>query len=181
MVRHDKVAHRYAKAAYDFVGSGAKARELGKALKSFADVVSSNEELDRVLTSNLFSEAQRRPVVEEIAKKLDLKGDTLKILLVISSAKRLESLESIAARLHELVLESEDIVPIQVESAAKLAAEESAAVEKKFSNLLGKKVEATYVVDPAVVGGLRVTAAGRSYNGTISGWLGAFQEQLVGG
>ena len=26
MVRHDKVAHRYARAAFDYVGSGAKAR-----------------------------------------------------------------------------------------------------------------------------------------------------------
>jgi len=181
MVRHDKVAHRYAKAAYDFVGSGAKARELGKHLKAFADVVAASPELSRVLTPDLFSEDQRRPVVEEIAKKLDIKGDTLKILLVISSAKRIGSLEGIAHRLHEIVLEADGVLPIWVESAAKLGAEEAAAVEKKFTNLLGKKVEATYVVDPNVVGGLRVTAGGRSFNGTISGWLGQFQERLVGG
>lgn len=181
MVRHDKVAFRYAKAAFDYVGSGAKSRELAKALKTFADVMGENAQLARALTSNLFTKEQRRPIIEDIAKKLGLNADTVKILLVLSEAKRFSSLASIAARVHELVLESEDIIPIEVQSSGELDKAESEKIEKRFSALLGKKVEATYVIEPSVLGGLKVTAAGRSYDGTLSGWLGTFQERLVGG
>jgi F-type H+-transporting ATPase subunit delta len=181
MVRHDKIAHRYAKAFFDHVGSGAKARELVKVLKGFADIVASNPQLSRVLTSHLYSDADRRPIVEEIAKKTGITGEALKMLLVLSGAKRLGSVGSVADRLQEIVLDAEGVVPLWVESAHKLDAGEREKIEKKFSGLLGKKVEANYVVDPSVLGGLRVTASGRSYNGTLSGWLGAFQERLVGG
>lgn len=181
MVRHDKVAHRYAKAIFEHVGSSDTARTMGKELAKFADTLTGSPELSRVLCSDVFSDAQRRPVVEDLAKKLGVGAEGLRILLVISTAKRLSSLAGIVDRLHELVLQSEDVVPLSVESANQLAADEKEKIEKRFSGLLGKKVEATYVVDASVLGGLRVTAAGRSYNGTLSSWLGAFQERLVGG
>jgi F-type H+-transporting ATPase subunit delta len=181
MVRHDKVAHRYAKAIFEHAGSGAKARALGLELAKFAQAVGTSPELGRVLNSNLFPAAQRRPVVEDIAKKLSVSGEGLRVLLVLSEAKRLGSLAPIVDRLHELVLQSEDVVPLSVESAHALNNDEREKVEKRFSGMLGKKVEATYVLDASVLGGLRVTAAGRSYNGTLAGWLGAFQERLVGG
>lgn len=181
MARQDKAAFRYAKAAFDYLDSGKKAKSLAEELRALAGVIRANEQLTQVLESEAFSSEQRRPILEDLAKKLKLSADALKVALVISGARRLGALGAIAQKLHELVLVSEDIVPLAVQSPTELSEAEKEKVEKRFASLLGKKVEATYEVDASLLGGLRVSAAGRSYNGTLAGWLSAFQESLVEG
>jgi F0F1-type ATP synthase delta subunit len=70
---------------------------------------------------------------------------------------------------------------VDVASSHGLSADEKKSIETRFSKILGNPVEATYLVDPKLVGGVKVTAAGKTYDGTISGWLGQFEEILVGG
>ena len=95
--------------------------------------------------------------------------------------RRLGHLPGIANRLHLLLLESAGTVPLDVNAAVALTAEEKDKVERRFAKMLGKKVEANYTVDASLIGGLRVTVGGRTYDGSLAGGLNNFEEQLVGG
>jgi len=78
-------------------------------------------------------------------------------------------------------LESGNVVSLSVETATSLETDEKKKIEDRFTKILGKKVEASYKVDPALLGGLRVTAAGRTYDGSLTGWLSSFEESLITG
>ena len=184
-----KVAARYAKAIVETYLKGAgsnsadasNVKKIGEELERFASTIESNEELKTVLLTDLFSAPEREAIVEDIAAKLGLSTETKKILKVVSESKRLKATRSIAERLHLLLLDSAGIVPIQVLSAGELNGEERKKVETKFKKVFGKEVEASYEVEPSLMGGLRVTAVGKTYDGSVSGWLEIIEEKLVGG
>jgi F-type H+-transporting ATPase subunit delta len=182
-----KVAARYAKAVIETFLNGkgsestALVNKIVRELENFSSVIESNAELSSALLTDLFSEPEREAIVEDISAKLKLSPETKRILKVVSESKRLKVTRSIAEKIHLLLLESAGVVPIQVLSAGELGPDERKKVETKFKKVFGKEVEASYQVEPSLMGGLRVTAAGKTYDGSVSGWLETIEEKLVGG
>ncbi|NBV51004.1 hypothetical protein EBR78_07275, partial [bacterium] len=80
-----------------------------------------------------------------------------------------------------VALAAADVAALDVESSEELPAADRKKIEEQFSKLLGKKVEAHYSIQSQLLGGLRVTAAGRTYDGTLSGWLEKMEEKIMGG
>ena len=177
----DKVSQRYARAIFDYLKDESRIRSLITELRGFALLLEGHNELSLVLTSDVYSEAERRSVVEELVSKAKLSGEALKVLLTLSSAKRLDHLSAISDRLQLILLESANVIALQVETATTLESEEKKKIEDKFQKILGKKVEASYKVDPALIGGIKATAGGRTYDGSLVGWLNSFEENLISG
>ena len=117
----------------------------------------------------------------DLVSKAKLSAEALKVLLTLSSAKRLDHLSAISDRLQLILLESANVIALQVETATTLESEEKKKIEDKFQKILGKKVEASYKVDPALIGGIKATAGGRTYDGSLVGWLNSFEENLISG
>jgi len=176
---NEKVASQYAKAFLDSVKDGEKARASVNELLAFAETMVSHPELKHVLTTDIFKDEQRRGVVEDVAKRLGLSAQTTKLLVVLSDGKRLRSTEAVAMKINALVLNSMSVVPLEVVSQDELSADHKKKVEAKFQALLGKKVEANYSINPGLMGGLKVTAGGRTFDGSLSGWLGHMEESLM--
>lgn len=181
MVQHDKVASVYAKAFFDSLGDNARAKKLAEDLTALNKIFSKNEELIQVFRAAGFSQAQRNGIIEDLAKAMGMSPEAKSALRVLSEGRRVGHMGPVASALRGLVLDAEGIIPIEVESAKALSGEEKAKLEKEFKALLGKPVEANFVENPALLGGLRATAAGHTYNGSLAGWLNVFEERLVGG
>lgn len=177
----DKVSRRYAKAVFDYLKDSSKIRNLIGELKEFSCVLAGSPELTLVLTSDVYSEAERNAVVSDLVAKTQLSQDAKKFLLVLSTAKRLDHLAAIVESLQFILLESANVASLSVETATTLEADEKKKIEEKFQTILGKKVEATYKVDPSLIGGLKATAGGRTYDGSLVGWLNSFEENLISG
>lgn len=181
MAKLDRATLRYAKAAFDFLADAQKSGAISAELKAFAKALSENSELQVALTNEAFSTADRVLVVKDVAAKLGLSENAIRILAVLAENRRILLTESVAERIHQLALEAADVASLEVESSQELKADERKKVEEQFAKILGKKVEAKYSLDPTLLGGLRVTAAGRTYDGTLSGWLEKMEEKLMGG
>jgi len=165
----------------DWVDSPEKAKAIAKELREFGALVAQNPELKTVLTTSVFTQKDREAVLKDLFEKISISAESKKLVLVISEMKRLRALSSIALKLSELLLRKENIVPVDVTASQALSTDEKKSIEARFTKVLGSPVEAVYVVDPKLIGGVKVTAAGKTYDGTISGWLNQFEEILVGG
>jgi len=66
-------------------------------------------------------------------------------------------------------------------SAVPLAEAQRAALAQALGSAVGRNVELEARVDPAVLGGVRVTVGGRTYDGTVRSRLAALRERLVSG
>jgi F-type H+-transporting ATPase subunit delta len=182
MATLDKVAYRYAKAFFDYLKDDAKKAEKVLAeLRQFAALVAKNKELKIVADAPTFKEEERREIVKDIATKLKLSELTTRLLVVLSDLKRLGHTGAIADRLHQLFLEMQNVALLTVKTAEELDDSHKSKIEARFGKVLGKKVEARYEIDPSLIAGLRVDADGRTYDGSVDGWLTSFEERLVGG
>lgn len=181
MAQQTKVAARYARAIFDYLGDLSKNQKVMGELRALADVVDGHEDLSLVFVSEAVSRVKREEIIEDLSRKLKLSSEMNKVLKVLSYSKRLGLLRAVAEEINNLLLQAEDVISVRIEAANDLDASEKKLIEDRFENLLNKKIEATYVVDPQLIGGIRVTAAGRTYNGTLAGWFDTIEEKLVGG
>lgn len=177
----DKVAARYAKAFSELSVKPAEKKKLAEELSAVAGLMEGHSDLAFALTSELFSHEERRAVLKDLEGRLGLSETASRALSLLSEAKRLRALSAISAGLKELLLRGEGIVPLRVESRDELSAPERKQVEKVFQQYFGKEVEASYAVDPRLLGGVRVTAEGRTFDGTLATGLSVMKENLVGG
>lgn len=181
MAHLDKISTRYARAIYEFLKTEAKARPVIDALKTLGATIEENENLEKALTTELFTEEQRKGVIEDLVTTLKANDDTRRILLVLSEQGRLTHVNQIAERLNQLLLEAAGAMPLSVTAALDLEDADKKKIEEKFKKILGKNVEATYHLNPELYGGLKVTAGGRTFDGSLSGWLASLEEKLIGG
>lgn len=181
MARLDKVGARYAKAFSEYLADPKRARAVVAELRAFYAVVTSSTELRGVLLAGVVPEATRLSVVADLAEKLGLSTECKRLLGVLCTMKRLGHIESISESLLFSVLQASGIVPMKVESAHELTAEEKKLIESKFEKILGKKTEASYSVTPGILGGVRVSAGSRTFDGSITGGLSRLEESLIGG
>lgn len=176
-----KIASVYARAILSTTKSNDEAKALAKELKEVADLIDGHQQLKLVLTSNAYSWQFREAILNDLFAKAKCSDLAVRSVKTISESKRLNVLSQIAAKLSELLLTRENIIPISIVSSSGLGGEEKKQIETRFSKILGQAVEASYTVKPNLIGGVQVTASGKTYDGTISGWLNRFEEILVGG
>lgn len=67
----------------------------------------------------------------------------------------------------------------RVESALALGAADRLAVRTAIARRYGRSVETTFLVDPSLVGGMRLTVGSQQYDGTIRARLHAIEEQVA--
>ncbi len=110
--------------------------------------------------------------------KLDPMGRNFVRVLV--EADRIAVLPQIASCSRALKNDAEGVAKARIDSAFPLSdaqlAELKAALEKHF----GKKIEATVNVDPALIGGARITVGDTVIDGTVTAQLAAMATQLAG-
>lgn len=180
MATQGKVALRYARAIFDVVRSDGADRLMVE-LQQFSDLLASHAELQEVLIKAPFSTEQRAAILRDVVGKMKISKIALHTLLTLNENRRLDILTALLARLQTLAMESENIAPIWVRGAEPLNEDEKAKLESKFKKVLGKEVHAEYEIDPSLIAGLHITAGGRTYDGSVAGWLNSVEAQLVGG
>jgi F-type H+-transporting ATPase subunit delta len=65
-----------------------------------------------------------------------------------------------------------------VYSAKALTESEAAAIAAKFTNLTGRNIQVTNIVDPSLIGGIKVRIGDKLYDGSLSGKLERMEKVL---
>jgi F-type H+-transporting ATPase subunit delta len=73
------------------------------------------------------------------------------------------------------------IVPAEVTGAVALTGEQERALVEALKARAGGELELATKLDPLVLGGLRVTMGGKTYDGTVRGHLAALRRSLASG
>ena len=67
-----------------------------------------------------------------------------------------------------------------VSSAVPLSEDQKAALCAKLSAKLGKQIDASYVVDPSLIGGVKIETQGSTYDGTVKHRLREVKDVIIG-
>lgn len=172
-------ARRYARALLEvaFTQPGGDPAAVRRELEQAATLLGSRRDLADALASPAVPLDAKRRLVEAVwAEATPL---LRRLLALLVARGRLALLPAIAAAYAELWNAARGVLPAEAASAAPLAPEQRAAVERVLGRLSGRDVELTATVDPELLGGLLVRIGGLVYDGTVRGRLRALRRRLA--
>jgi len=177
--RAQGVARRYARALLDVALQQGDPEALRHELSAAAAVLESHAELRSALEHPALSAGARRKLVEAVWEGRGSKI-LVRLLALLAERGRTALVPAIEESYGALWNAHRGVVAAEAVSAVPLDEAQTRAVAEALRKATGQEVELQARADPALVGGLLVKMAGRTYDGTVRGRLRALRQRLVG-
>ena len=173
------VAIRYARAFADVVFDlKLDPGQVRQQLLSVADLMAESSELATVWRSPSVPQPQKLKLLDAIAERARLETAVRNFIAVLIDHGRVQLLPAIV-RQFELELDHRlGFIEADVISARDLSSAEKAGMEVEIGRLTGRKVRASYRIDPAILGGAMARVGSTIYDGSLRGQLRRIRQEL---
>ncbi|OKL37583.1 F0F1 ATP synthase subunit delta [Domibacillus mangrovi] len=169
---------RYAIALFELAKEQHQVAEIEEELRVVKQVFSENKELQTILKSPKLSIANKQALIQSaFAKASAPVVNTLKLLV---QRHRNDEITSVCNEYIELANEERGTADAFVHSIRPLSPIEETAVISAFSRKVGKQtLNIENIVDPDLLGGLKVRIGNRIFDGSLRGKLNRLEKQLT--
>ena len=172
------LAQRYAAALADVVlGQNSADRTKGD-LAAFADAFFSSADLRNFLESPAISDGVKQRAVEQLAAKMEMRPAALNFVRLIVRHRRTEMLREIQQAFQTELNARMGIAEADVTSARELNDEQKKSLTAALERRTGKKIEARFSEDRALLGGAVARVGSTIYDGSVREQLARLREQL---
>lgn len=173
----DRVGKRYAQAAFEAAKANNSVEIVGADLAGLQQALTTNGDLRSFLISPNRSRDEKLALFEKaLSEKVTaLTSNLVKLML---EKRREEELLTISDEFIQLRRADEGIVHILVTSAVELTDAEKTQIVSNVSAKLGRKSEAEFAVDAALLGGVKVAYDNFVIDGSVRGTLKRLRETL---
>jgi F-type H+-transporting ATPase subunit delta len=172
-------ARRYARALLDVARQQGNGEETNRELRAIADLVAGNAALASVLAHPALAVEKKRAVLREVQGGAS-GALAARLVDLLVARGRLELLPNVADAFTEAWNAARGVVTAEAVTAAPLSAGQQERLASALSTAAGVTVELKSAVDPSLLGGVRVTMAGRIYDGSVRGRLQGLRRHLEG-
>jgi len=167
-------AKRYAKAIFELAKDEGKVEEWGKRLAQVRDVMS-DPEVARVLTNPTIASEQRMDLVSNLFDG----GETTNLAKLLIESNRVHDVGAIEDEFQRLADEAAGRVRATVTTAVELTAKDRDRVVEELSKRLGKRVQLDVLVDPRILGGLKLQYGDRLVDASVATRLQQLRRRLA--
>ena len=172
------VAERYAAALADVAVERKNSETIKRNLAAFVEAFSSIADLRNALESPALNAEVKRKVIAEVAGKMGLDEAVRNFIYLVVDHRRTEILPEIEQAFLAELNERLGIVDAEVTSAHELNDDEKRQLSSVLEQRTGKKVEARFEIDGALLGGAVVRLGSTIYDGSVRDQLKRLREQL---
>lgn len=170
---------QYANALADIVlaqdGAGAAIKQLSE----FEAVYKESAELRNFLASPAVDRSAKHGVIEKLSARIGASKIVRNFLFVVIDHQRAHALPEIIETFGEVVRQRQGIAEAEISSAVELSANQKAEFEFTLERLTGKRVEAKYSLEPALLGGAVVRIGDTIYDGSVRNRLNELRARLA--
>lgn len=172
------VAHRvYAEA---LLAAAKEADALGSVRKDLGEFVAAVEESEQL--RNFLRNPQVAPGVKRRALESLLEGGDERFLnfaRLLAEKNRIGEVADVLREFERLIAAEERVLELELTTAVELSDEEAQKIVGEIEKSAGRKVEATRLVDPSLIGGLVVQAGSLRLDASVRGRLNQLREELT--
>jgi F-type H+-transporting ATPase subunit delta len=173
------LAERYAKALLKASLEAGDLEDTAAQAEAVEQALAQAESLRRYLTRPTGRAADKIKLFSEgLRAEGGLTTSLLKFLKVVFENKREAFLPVMLRKFQEQVDETRRVARAELTSASALSPEELALIGRGLSERMGLSVELMPLVDPAVIGGLKLRVGDRVYDGTLARQLARLGEKM---
>jgi F-type H+-transporting ATPase subunit delta len=169
-------ARRYARAVFELAEQEGRVDEWGHRLAAIRELLS-GPEVGAVLTNPTIPNTLRMALISDAPNVLDPESTNLAKLLIESN--RVNDVAGIEEEFQRLADEAAGRVRATVTTAVELTSSDRDRVEADLSKRLGKVIRMHVVVDPRILGGLKLQYGDRLVDASISTRLQQLRRRLA--
>ena len=173
------LAERYAGALVDVALENKQADQVKQELAAFAAMVRESAELHAFLANPSIARASKHAAIEQLVARMGASRTLRNYLFVIVDQRRAGMLPEIEEAFSTLLDARQGITQATVTSAADLTANERAELDTALAKLSGKKVQAQFKTDPALIGGAVVRIGSTIYDGSVRAQLDRLRVRMI--
>ena len=172
------VAKRYANALFQLAQEQSKLEQFELELKTVGAVLQNNASFYTFLKHPRITSDQKKQVISDSFKSIsDELINTMKLLV---DRHREETIPEFIHQFITMVNDKKGIADATVYSTRELSENEQQQISKTFAKKVSKKsLIITNIVDPSLLGGIRVRVGNRIFDGSVSGKLNRLERELV--
>ncbi len=176
------VTSRYARAFADVV----EERRLDLAavrqqLLAFAQMMDESPQLRHVWDNPAVPAEQKRHLLDALVARQGALREVRNFLAVLIDRRRITALSEISRQFQAEMNQRLGLALAEITTAHELPADEKLFLEAQLAALTGKKIQAEYRQDPALLGGAVVRVGSTIYDGSVRGQLQKMKETISAG
>jgi F-type H+-transporting ATPase subunit delta len=172
------IANRYAAALADVAVERKNADVFRRDLVSFAEAYASSADLREFLHTPAVSREAKHEVIDKLAARLNLSQGIRNFIYILTDNRRVAALPEITAAFEAELNAREGIAEAAVTSARELSAAERKEIVAALERKTGKRIQAQFALDAALLGGAVVQIGSTIYDGSIREQLNRLRAQL---
>ena len=170
---------QYATALADIALEQGAAEPVKKQLEDFGAAHAESGELRNVLSSPAVERTEKHGVIEKLVARLGASRIVRNFLFVVVDNQRTHLLPEILQTFEDVIRQRQGVAEAEVTSAAELTAPQKKQLQETLERLTGRKIQAKYSLDPAVLGGAVVRIGDTIYDGSVRNRLNQMRARLA--
>ena len=169
---------QYATALADIALEQGAAEPVKKQLADFAAAYEGSAELRNVLASPAVDKAAKHGVIEKLTARLGASRVVRNFLFVVTDNQRTHLLPEMLQTFDAVIRQRLGMAEAEIISAAELTASQKTTLQQTLERLTGRKIQAKYSLDPALLGGAVVRIGDTIYDGSVKSRLNQMRARL---
>jgi F-type H+-transporting ATPase subunit delta len=170
---------QYANAMADIALAQGAAEPAAKQLHDFGTAFAESAELRTFLASPAVNIEEKHVVLEKIVARLGASKIIRNFLFVLADHRRTNLIPEVIPAFREVVRQRQGVAEAVVSSAIELSAAQKKEMAATLTHLTGKKIEAKFALDPALLGGAVVRIGDTIYDGSLRSRLNEMRARLA--
>ena len=176
------VASRYARAFADVVSSAKlDATALDRQFQDFLGTWDDSKELRELFMNPAVPSVQKVSILDKLNAKMGLQKELRNLVAVLINNDRIGDVHEVAAAWRTEMQERMGIRQAEIVTARELSEKEREELVAGVGKLAGSRIEPTFKLDPAIIGGTVVRIGSTVWDGSVRGRLERLKEALIAG
>jgi F-type H+-transporting ATPase subunit delta len=175
-------AARYASAFADVVTAAhLDTAAIDRQLTDFLVTWEGSPELREFFVNPAVPNTQKVAFLDKLNAKLGMQKELRNLIAVLTDNDRIGQVSEVAAAYRRILQEQMGIRPAEITTARELGGEEREKLVAEVAKLAGARIDASFKLDPAILGGMVVRIGSTVYDGSVRGRLDRLKEALTAG
>ncbi|HEY2119639.1 MAG TPA: ATP synthase F1 subunit delta [Candidatus Acidoferrum sp.] len=170
---------QYANALADIALEQGAAEPVLKQLSEFNNAYQESAELRNFLASPAVERDAKHGVIEKLVARMGASKIIRNFLFIMVDNQRTALLPQMLESFQAVLQQRQGVAEANVVSASVLNDGQKSQLQQTFEKLTGKKIQAKYSQDPALLGGVQVRIGDTIYDGSLRNRLNQMRARLA--
>jgi len=150
-------------------------------LSAISSLMEKDKTFKNLMVSPIFSETESQQIISYMGQKLKMSEKTVKYIQYLSTSKAIGAMPEIVSAIVAAYLDMKKKAKAVVTSPVQITKDYEDKLKTSLKEITGRDIDIEFVIDPALLGGVRIKVGSTMYDSSIKGQLGLLRDKLIKG